>query len=110
MPFKSSPIKSHGDRRRLQDLLCKRSTLKLSFPIVLSLSAFSLSSSHYRVSRRRLLQNSPTSKAASIPLTFVKGTDNITADCLSRTDVEAVSKATDFHSHFKAQNTDPELK
>ncbi|VUZ39991.1 unnamed protein product [Hymenolepis diminuta] len=40
----------------------------------------------------------------------VKGSDNIVADCLSRTDVEAVTKAVDFHSLSEAQKTDSELQ
>ncbi|VDL19324.1 unnamed protein product [Hymenolepis diminuta] len=40
----------------------------------------------------------------------VKGSDNIDADCLSRTDVEAVTKAVHFHSFSGAQKTDSELQ
>ncbi|VDL59796.1 unnamed protein product [Hymenolepis diminuta] len=40
----------------------------------------------------------------------VKGSDIIVADCLSRTDVEAVTKGVDFPSISKAQNTDSELQ
>ncbi|VUZ44982.1 unnamed protein product [Hymenolepis diminuta] len=40
----------------------------------------------------------------------VKGSDNIVADCLSRTDVAAVTKAVDFHALSQAQKTDTELQ
>ncbi|VUZ53302.1 unnamed protein product, partial [Hymenolepis diminuta] len=40
----------------------------------------------------------------------VKSSDNIVADCLSRTDVEAVTEAVDFHSLSEAQKTDTELQ
>ncbi|VDL58175.1 unnamed protein product [Hymenolepis diminuta] len=40
----------------------------------------------------------------------VKELDNIVADCLSRTDVEAVTKAVDFHSFSEVQKTDSELQ
>ncbi|VUZ40635.1 unnamed protein product [Hymenolepis diminuta] len=39
-----------------------------------------------------------------------KGYDNIGANCLSRTNVAAVTKAVDFHSFSEAQKTDSELQ
>ncbi|VUZ44262.1 unnamed protein product [Hymenolepis diminuta] len=39
----------------------------------------------------------------------VKGSDNVVAECLSRTNVETITKAVNFHSISKAQKTDFEL-